>query len=411
MLKRSSRFAVTSTLLPLLAVTAGCQFLPKQAAAPTVAPAPTPKPGPQPPKIDYARIRPNELGQIPVIMYHEIKGTQNKSLTRSIADFRKDLELMYEAGFRPVNLSDVVNDRIDVPPGKSPIVLTFDDARASQFRLIETASSLKVDEDCAVGIMEAFNKKHPDWALRGTFFVLPKSKSTLETFGQPGMGAQKMAYLIEKGFEIGNHSTSHKSMRKMTPAQIQQELGYANNMILSEVPDARIDVFAVPMGVFPKDKTSWQYLLKGTYEGKEYRHKAAFAAAWRPIPSPASKKYSPYQLERIDSINGTNGVRDWIKKLTTTGSGYTRYVSDGDPNVISFPKGEGSLADTGKIKAGGKLAYAYEPFGGTGGSKPIISVGGSDPNVQDRPIDTTPPGAKRTTEGTVILQTPISSGG
>ncbi len=371
----------------------GCSLLKRQAAAPTPAAA-TPKPGPELPKIDYAAVRPNELGRIPVIMYHEVKGKENKSLTRSVADFQKDLELMYEAGFYPVNLSDVANNNISVPAGKSPIVLTFDDGRQSQFNLIETPTTMKVDPDCALGILEAFNRKHPtDWPLRATFFVLPKSPKTMDTFGQLGLGGQKMQYLLQKGMEIGNHTTNHKTLRGMTAAQIQQEIGYANNQLLLDAPDAKIQVFAAPRGQFPSDKKLWPLLNKGTFEGKTYEHKLIMLAAWRPMPSPASTEFKPgIGMERIDSIDGLNGVRDWIKKLSSGGSVYQRYVSDGDPNVISYPKNEERLANVNALKAEGKLAYGYTAGGGIGGAKPIV---GTEIPTEQRTIDTTPPGGSK----------------
>jgi peptidoglycan/xylan/chitin deacetylase (PgdA/CDA1 family) len=331
-------------------------------------------------------------------MYHEVKGTVSdpKKLTRSIADFKQDLDLLYNAGFRPVNLGDVVNDHIDVPAGKSPVVLTFDDARASQFQLIETPSELKIDPNCALGILDAFHKQHPDWSMRATFFVLPKSKYTLEPFGQLGLGNDKMQYIVKQGMEIGNHTTSHHDMARMTPAQIQEEIGNANNAILEAVPDAKIQVMAVPMSRFPRDRKSWKYLIQGEYQGKPYQYKAAFAAAWRPIPSPDAKNYNPLKLERIDSINGLNGIRDWITKLTTTGSGYQRYISDGDPNVISYPKGDDGLMNVAKAEAARKLPHAYSPFGGTGGEKPIVSAAApTGVGAAEKPTDTTPPGNKK----------------
>jgi peptidoglycan/xylan/chitin deacetylase (PgdA/CDA1 family) len=387
--------------LPLaaaLASSGGCHLLRRQAAAPTPAPVVTPKPGPQPPKIDYAAVRPNELGYIPVIMYHEVREKADKPLTRSIAEFKKDLDLLYDAGFRPVNLGDVVNDNIDVPAGKSPVVLTFDDARPSQFQLTETPTQLKIDPNCAVGILEAFHKEHPDWKMRATFFVLPKSRVTMEPFGQLGLGTEKMEWLLQQGMEIGNHTTTHRDMSRMSPAQIQEEIGNANNAILAAVPKAKIQVMAVPMSKFPRDKKNWQYLIRGTYQGTPYAYKAAFAAAWRPIPSPDAKNFKPLKLERIDSVNGLNGIRDWITKLTTTGSGYQRYISDGDPNVISYPKGDAGLVNGAKVKEAGKLAYAYSPFGGVGGEKPIV---GAEPETTpaagagERAVDTTPPGNKK----------------
>lgn len=333
---------------------------------------------PEPPAIDFAAVRPNELGHIPVIMYHEIGGAPVKNdpaLVRSVAAFRKDLELLYAKNFRPVNLGDVINNTMDLPPGMSPVVLTFDDARASQFRLIETPDALKIDPATAVGILDAFHKKHPDWPLKATFFVLPKSRKTMAPFGQPGLGEQKLSYLVEQGMEIGNHTTLHESMQNMTPAQIQQEIGNAHNEILAAAPQARIQVVALPMGQYPRNKKNWRYLTEGTYGGKTYRYKAAMQAAYRAVPSPASKRFDPLRLERIAPIDGRWGVRWWIEELSRGTGLYPRYVSDGDSRFVSFPKGSEALVNTPALKAQNKIAYAYSPFGGGGGAKPIIGAG------------------------------------
>jgi peptidoglycan/xylan/chitin deacetylase (PgdA/CDA1 family) len=377
---RSYRAIAIAAAIPLFAGTiaglSGCGILKKfvKKEEPTPAPTIAVKKGPTAPAIDYASVRPNELGRIPVIMYHEIGNKPDRrdpGLVRTPAQFRKDLQNLYDQGFLPVNMYDVAINSIDLPPGKSPVVLTFDDARGTQFKLIETADSMKIDPDCAVGIMDAFHKEHPEWKMRGTFFILPKSKATIEPFAQPGLGNQKIAYILDNGMEIGNHTTLHKSLRSMSPAQIQEEIGNANNQILAVAPEAKITAFAVPMGKFP-NKANAKYLMHGTFDGKPYDFKVVMAAAYRPIPSPASKAYTPEKLERISPIDGLNGMAYWIKKLKS-GSPYPVYISDGDPNVISYPKGEDSDVDIAKLKVQGKLANAYSPFGGSGGAKPIVS--------------------------------------
>jgi len=339
-----------------------------------------PKPtGPTAPKIDYASIRPNELGRIPVIMYHEIRTTPGKrpgDLVRTVADFQADLQALYDAGYRPVNLSDVIEDKIDVPAGKSPVVLTFDDARATQFKLIETPQAMQIDPNSAMGVMNAFHNAHKvDWPMRATFFVLPKSKATMEPFGQIGMGNDKLDFIVKNGMEIGNHTTLHRNMRDMSPDQIQQEIGNANNELTAAVPGLAIKTMAVPMGKFPHNKAYWKYLVEGSYEGKPYHYEAAMDAAWRPMPSPDDKTFNPQRLERIDGTAASPyGVRDWIKRLQNHDLGMTPYISDGDPNVISFPQGEASSANLAKIKSEGKLAHPYSPFGGLGGTKPIVGA-------------------------------------
>jgi len=271
-------------------------------------------------------------------------------------------------------------------------VLTFDDARATQFKLIDQASSQAIDPNSGVGVMADFHKSHPDWPLKATFYVLPKSKVTLEPFGQLGLGNQKMSWLVQNGMEIGNHTTFHKDLRRMTADQIQMEIGNANNVLnaaLSEVPGFKIETMAVPMGRFPT-KANVKYLTHGVYAGKTYDYKCAMAASWRPIPSPDSKEFNPMKLERISPIDGLNGIRYWVKQLTQSGGTYLRYVSDGDPNVISFPKGDESLINMAKIKAEGKLPNAYSPFGGVGGAKPIVMA----PDAPAAPA-AAPPGAPK----------------
>ena len=386
--RRSHRSVAVATAIPIVftavAGLSGCALLKKftKRSQPTPTPTAVAKKGPTAPKIDYASVRPNELGRIPVIMYHEI-GTKpeprDPGLVRTPEQFKKDLQNLYDNGFLPVNLNDVATDSIDIPAGKSPVVLTFDDARGTQFKLIETAKSQEIDPNCAVGIMAAFHKAHPEWAMRATFFILPKSKATIEPFSQLGLGNQKIAYILQQGMEIGNHTTLHKSLRNMTPAQLQEEIGNANNEIMAAAPDAKVTSFAVPMGKFPHDKNNMKYLMHGTFAGKPYDFKVVMAAAYRPIPSPASTDYKPEKLERISPIDGVNGLAYWVKQLKL-GSPYPLYVSDGDPNVISFPKGDDNKVNVTKLKTEGKLANAYAPFGGPGGAKPIVAAEDAAPS-------------------------------
>jgi peptidoglycan/xylan/chitin deacetylase (PgdA/CDA1 family) len=361
------------------------------------------------PDLDYAAIQPNELGFIPIVMYHEICGKpvrSDPSLVRSVEAFRKDLDLMYAAGFRPVNLSDVLNNTMDLPAGKSPIVLTFDDARKSQFHLMETEKALKIDPNCAMGILDAFHKKHPDWPMRATFFVLPKSRKTMEPFGQPGMGAQKLAYLVEQGMEIGNHTTLHRDMSRMSPAEIQTEIGNAHKAILEAVPTAKIQAVALPMGRYPRDKKNWKYLTEGAYQGVSYRYKGALLAAYRAVPSPNSKQFNPMRLERIGPADVRWGVRWWLGMLGKGTGEYPRYVSDGDPRFVSVPKGTETSVNVAAVRARGQTLNVYAPFGGPGGSKPIVGAAAADGEVSG---GAAAGGGATATETT--SRKPISAGG
>lgn len=351
-------------LCAVASVAAGCnRNAPKSPATP-------PPAAPTPPPLDLAKVRPNELGHIPVVMYHDVAGAKNTDMFRTPATFRNDLQLLYDKGFFPVNLRDVTANQIDVPAGKSPVVLSFDDARQSQFKLIEKADSYEIDPECAVGILEDFCKTHTDWKPRATFFVLPRSAKTTEPFRQTGLGAQKLQYLIDKGYEIGNHTTLHKSLRPMTAQQIQQELGGALKAIQEEAPKAEVVSFAAPFGSYPRSKALWPLLQKGTYEGVEYAHTGVCLAAWRPTPAPGARRYDPLRIERITPEDKRFGLKYWVDELVS--GRMSRYVSDGDPQTVTFPKTEESTANLALLRQQGKKIHAYS-LGGAGGAKPIVS--------------------------------------
>src|SRR5437667_11467179 len=87
---------------------------------------------------------PNEMGRIMVLEYHLITD-HNGDYARERGQFRKDLELLYNRGYRPVNMSDVLDEKLDLPRGISPVVFVFDDASPEQFRYIENNGKLEID--------------------------------------------------------------------------------------------------------------------------------------------------------------------------------------------------------------------------------------------------------------------------
>src|SRR5204862_3942708 len=120
-----------------------------------------------PPKIgevDLKSYKPNEAGAVMIIMYHRFDPklpSSDKVYNRRPDDFRKDLEDLYKRGYRPATVTEFLENRMDVPAGKTPAVLTFDDSWDTQFKLVTgTDGQAHIDPDCAVGIMETFQKSH-----------------------------------------------------------------------------------------------------------------------------------------------------------------------------------------------------------------------------------------------------------
>src|SRR5688572_33340517 len=57
---------------------------------------------------------PNEMGRIPILEYHLI-GTKEGRWEREYTRFRRDLELLYRRGYRPITVAELVDTRIDLP--------------------------------------------------------------------------------------------------------------------------------------------------------------------------------------------------------------------------------------------------------------------------------------------------------
>ena len=87
----------------------------------------------------------NEMGQVIVLMYH-LFDSEESEWTRTPENFRNDIALLKAEGFYPINVRDLASGNIDIPAGKSPVVITFDDSSPGQYRILDDGS---LDPDSA----------------------------------------------------------------------------------------------------------------------------------------------------------------------------------------------------------------------------------------------------------------------
>jgi hypothetical protein len=113
--------------------------------------------------VDPADVGANELGEIPVLMYHRVLPGGGGEYDRTPEDFRAELEYLYENDYRPIRTIDLVRGEIDVPAGTTPVVLTFDDSTVEQLAFDDDG---EIARDTAVGILLAFAEGHPDFPLK-----------------------------------------------------------------------------------------------------------------------------------------------------------------------------------------------------------------------------------------------------
>lgn len=282
----------------------------------------------------------DELGKVPVMMYHGIHdlndadtgytgGNVDKDgYQRTKESFIRDLEFYYQKGYRMIRLIDYVNGIIDVPLGYSPIVLTFDDGNNIRVLGKDENGNLIIDENSAVGILESFKKKYPDYNVTATFFV------NGGLFDQPEYNEEILKWLVEHGYDVGNHTYSHLNMEKLSTDETQKEIGRLYNLLNKIIPNKYVNIVALPFGTpYSLEHPNRQYILNGEYDGIKYTTISTLRVGYESELSPFSKNFNPTFIKRIRAYDN-NGVDFDIeynfKKLETT-----RFISDGNKDKIT----------------------------------------------------------------------------
>jgi hypothetical protein len=281
-------------------------------------------------------LTPNELGVVPVLMHHQIRA-DGSSYDLTAGQFRAELARLWSDGFYPVRASDLVSDRLDVPKGRSPVVLTFDDATNNQIAFLPDG---RVDPKTAVGILEDFAARHADFPATGTFYV-PRNAFD----GDGRTSKQTFDWLVGHGFELGNHTKDHLALNELGPTAVQRQLVLGDRLLTERLPAYRVQTMALPLGALPHPPS---LAVEGAWDGQSYRFAGVFLSGAEPAPSPFSAKWNPAQIPRILPNPRWKGARDftwgmWLDTLERNPQ--LRYVSDGDPDTISFPRARlGDLA-------------------------------------------------------------------
>ena len=300
--------------------------------------------------VNPGALAPNEVGQVMILEYHLI-GEPEADWKRTAPNFRKDLEMLYENGYYPISMSNYVDGKINVPAGKTPFVMTFDDSSQGQFRYLKQGDKLVIDPQCAIGMMEQFKKEHPDFPMTATFYLLPAIKPGLRLFGQEEYIKQKLEYLVKNGYELGNHSYWHQNLGKTDDAGVQKQLSLAVKAIQSYIPGYNIRSLALPLGVHPKNQVLEH---DGAYQETKYHHDSVLLVGSGPAPSPFAAKFNPYKLERIQAGDTGWGPKAYVKMFQKNPQ--LRYVSDGNSQTVTVPK---SMQEKLNPKVSGKYQVKF----------------------------------------------------
>jgi len=273
----------------------------------------------------------NAAGRVLILEYHLI-GDKDSRWGRSREGFRRDLQLLYDRGYRPITVAELVDGSFKLAPGLSPVVFTFDDASPGQFRYLETSGGLEIDPASGLGIWLDFAKARPDWAPRGTFCLLPAASHGHAFFGDKGIQGQrtewrfpKLRDLTARGFELCVHTLWHANLGRLSDAEVQEQIARSVLAVDSAVPGYKVRTFALPLGIWPKNRAlaragSWRDPKTGRVV--EYSFDAVLRVSGGPAPSKGAAGFDPGSLPRVQVIGENLAAElDRIEK--------TRYVEGG----------------------------------------------------------------------------------
>lgn len=283
----------------------------------------------------------NELGKVPIMMYHGIREkTSNSTGTvggnvdkdgynRTPEAFREDLEFYYENGYEMIRLDDYINGIVKASYGKSPIILTFDDGNEDNIKVtgLDDKGNIIIDKNSAVGILEEFKKKHPDTNVTATFFV------NGGIFNQSEYNDKILKWMVENGYDIGNHTQTHLDIKKSSGDRVQKEIAYVYDKLEKVIPGKYVKIIALPFGSpYVKTHDNFKYVLSTSYNGKIYETEAALRVGWEPEVSCFDKDFDKTFLKRCRAYdnNGKEFDIDMVFNMLKK----SKYISDGNPDTI-----------------------------------------------------------------------------
>lgn len=303
---------------------------PRDAAAQLPGPSSSAAPSSADPP-DPAAIGANELGQVPILMYHRLTDQPTSVYDRTPAAFRAELERLAAEGYVPVTTTEYATGRIDLPAGAHPVVLTFDDGDASQLALGPDGQPAP---GTAIATLLDVAARHPGFRPVASLYVNAGS------FASPDGAA--LRWLHEHGFEIGNHTRDHTNLSSTDDRGAQEAIASGQAEIQRAVPGYRVTSLALPFGATPANGA---LALRGAADSGSYEYVCVLMVGAGPAPSPFATGFDPANTPRIRSQDPTGedaryGSAVWLDQLAAAPA--QRYTSDGVPDRISYPAAAGA---------------------------------------------------------------------
>lgn len=279
-------------------------------------------------------LRANLRGEVMILVYHRF-GASDSRWTRGWSSFDHDLARLAEANYRPVTLWEYVSGRFVLPAGTTPVVITFDDSSNNQVKFTPDG---RLAPDCALAHWLAFSRTHPEFPMRGVFFINP-GLGGHAAFDQPRFAVQKLRLIVKLGGEIGNHTLTHANLRRQA-AIAAREIALGQYYLRQDLPDYQVHSFALPFGIYPVPSLlAWQGAWRNPRPGPPAEVNWHYADVVKVGAGPAASSlvagFDPFHLPRVQAFDPE--IDRWMEYFQRHPD--RRFVSDGQAHAAgSLPR-------------------------------------------------------------------------
>ncbi len=169
----------------------------------------------------------NKTPAIPILMFHKVDEFPKDPESITTQQLETFFTYLWELGFSPVNISDILNDRVDsvVPAGRKPVAITSDDSHPSMvFSRQSMPSTAELENNRSFVEILSDSLKPFDLEPRASLFLSRVwdgriSMEPGEYFGGFLPLADILALIDNTpGVDVGNHTVAHPRMANLNAA-------------------------------------------------------------------------------------------------------------------------------------------------------------------------------------------------
>ncbi len=244
---------------------------------------------------------------VPILVYHKVDPRLEWGITRlSPSRFARQMEFLAQSGYQTISFRELFQKSF-TNPNQKKIILTFDDAYQSIYQYAfpilkkyQFTASLFIISDF-VGSYNLWDV-HPGW----------RKFKHLEW--------KEINSLVQAGWEIGSHSSTHPDLRKCPDERLLDELVNSKAEIKKQTGEEP-QILSYPFGRY--DARLIQFVKKAGYLGACTMHYYPVDAASDPYQLPRQGVYlwdtlSDFKAKLSDGF--FSKIQDWKQRLIAVGS-------------------------------------------------------------------------------------------